>query len=180
MAHEIAHVAARHTTRQASRGKIVDYATLPMILMGGGVGAAIGQASGLLIPMTFLKFTREFETEADMLGLQYAYKAGYDPTASIDLFERMLSLEKRNQGKISKAFNTHPMAADRIRKTQQNIAEMLADRPEFVVNTSEFNEVRERLKTRYVSKKEDEPNRPTLRKAEPDEKPAIKRKDLVD
>ena len=188
MAHEIAHVTARHTTRQATRGKIVDYATIPMILMGGGAGVAARQASQLLIPMTFLRFSREFETEADMLGLQYAYKAGYDPTAAIDLFERMLSLQKRNPGIIPRAFSTHPMVADRIRKTQQNIAEMLAERPEYVVNTSEFNEVRERLKSRYVQPKVDGPNRPRLRKApaavdpapDSDERPTIKRRDLVD
>ena len=134
-------------------------------------------------------FDRGFESEADMLGLQYMYKAGYDPTASIDLFERMLSLEKRNPGVIAKVFNTHPMTSDRITKTQQNIAEMLADRPEFVVNTSEFNEVRERLKSRYVKRKGNDPNRPRLRRtpsagepgaADSDEKPTLKRRDLVD
>ncbi len=188
MAHEIAHVAARHTTRQATRGQIVDWATMPMILMGGGVGVAARQASQVLIPMTFLRFTRAYETEADMLGLQYAYKAGYDPTAAIDLFERLLSLQKRNPGIIPRAFATHPMPADRIRQTQKNIAEMLADRPEFVVTTSEFNEVRERLRSRYVEHKEDDSNGPRLRKApsavEPasdsDERPTIKRRDLVD
>lgn len=188
MAHEIAHVTARHITRQATRGKIADYATIPMIVLSGGAGIAARQAAQLLIPMTFLQFSRAFETEADMLGLQYAYKAGYDPTAAIDLFERMLSLQKRDPGIIPRAFSTHPMVADRIRKTQRNIAEMLTDRPEFVVNTSEFNEVRERLKSRYVQPKVDASNRPRLRKApaavdpapDSDERPTIKRRDLVD
>jgi len=189
VAHEIAHVAARHTTRQATRGKIVEFATLPAILLGGWTGYAVRQGAGLAIPMTFLQFTRGFETEADMLGLQYMYKAGYDPTASIDLFERMLSLERRKPGIIAKVFNTHPMTADRITKTQQNIAEMLPSRPEFVVTTSEFNEVRERLMSRYIRRKSDDPNRPRLRRTpsgtvegapETDEKPTMKRRDLVD
>jgi beta-barrel assembly-enhancing protease len=193
MAHEIAHVTARHHTRQASRGKIADYATIPLILMGGVAGVAARQGAGLAIPLTFLKFDRGFETEADMLGLQYMYKTGYDPTASIDLFERMLSLEKRKPGIIARVFDTHPMTGDRIVNAQKNIAEMLPNRPEFVVTTSEFNEVRERVKSSYVPRRGDDPNRPRLRKApsavEPgqdapaqdsDEKPTLKRRDLVD
>ena len=122
-----------------------------------------------------------------MLGLQYMFKAGYDPTASIDLFERMLSLEKRKPGTIAKVFNTHPMTEDRILKTQKNIAQMLPSRPEFVVTTSEFNEVRENLVSRYVRRKGDDPNRPRLRKApaaapadDSDEKPTLKRRDLAE
>jgi predicted Zn-dependent protease len=122
-----------------------------------------------------------------MLGLQYMYKAGYDPTASIDLFERMLSLEKRKPGTIAKVFNTHPMTEDRILKTQKNIAQMLPNRPEFVVTTSEFNEVREKLMSRYVRRKRDDPNRPKLRKTpaaapadDSDEKPSLKRRDLAE
>ena len=187
MAHEIAHVTARHITRQASRGKIVDLASLPLILLGGGIGTAVRQGAGLAIPLGFLTFSRGFESEADMLGLQYMYKAGYDPTASIDLFERMLSMEKRKPGIIAKVFNTHPMTGDRITKTQRNIDEMLPGRPEFVVTTSEFNEVRERLKSRYVPRKGDDPNRPRLRRSpaasqpvEDDEKPTLKRRDLVE
>lgn len=188
IAHEIAHVAGRHMTRQATRGKIVEYATLPMILLGGWTGYAVRQGSGLAIPMGFLRFTRGFEIEADMLGLQYMFKAGYDPTASIDLFERMLSLEKRKPGIIAKVFNTHPMTSDRIIKTQQNISQMLPNRAEFVVTTSEFNAVRERLKSRHLGRKPDDPNRPRLRRApsaieteaESEEKPTLKRRDLVD
>ena len=89
---------------------------MPLILLGGWTGYAVRQGAGLAIPLAFLSFSRGFESEADMLGLQYMYKAGYDPTASIDLFERMLSLEKRKPGIIAKVFNTHPMTEDRIRK----------------------------------------------------------------
>jgi predicted Zn-dependent protease len=189
MAHEIAHVAARHATRQATRGQLLDYGSIPLIILGGWAGVAARQGAGLAIPMGVLSFSRGFETEADLLGLQYMYKAGYDPTASIDLFERMLSLEKRNPGTIAKVFSTHPMTDDRIARTQKNIAELLKDRPEYVVTTSEFNEVRDRLKTRYVPRKGTDPNRPRLRKpvggppvavSDSDDKPTLKRKDLVD
>ena len=188
MAHEIAHVAARHITRQATRGQIVNYATLPLILWGGWTGYAVRQGAGLGIPLGFLSFERRFETEADMLGIQYMYKAGYDPTASVDLFERMLSLEKRKPGTIARVFNTHPMTEDRLVQTQKNIAEMLPNRPEYVVTTSEFNEVRARLKARYVPRPQDDPNRPRLRKSpsavapgeDSDERPTLKRRDLVD
>src|SRR5439155_4546157 len=152
MAHEIAHVTARHITRQATRGQLVNYATIPLmlIMLGGWTGYAVRQGASMAIPLSFLTFSRGYESEADMLGLQYMYKAGYDPTASIDLFERMLSLEKRKPGIIAKVFNTHPMTGDRITKTQKNIDEMLQDRPEFVVTTSEVIEARDRLKWRYV------------------------------
>jgi beta-barrel assembly-enhancing protease len=188
MAHEIAHVAARHITRQATRGQIVNYATLPLILWGGWTGYAVRQGAGLGIPLGFLSFDRRFESEADMLGIQYMYKAGYDPTASVDLFERMLSLEKRKPGSIARVFNTHPMTEDRLVQTQKNIAEMLPNRSEYVVTTSEFNEVRERLRARYVPGSQGNATRPRLRKspaaARPDEdseeRPTLKRRDLVD
>jgi len=189
IAHEIAHVAARHITRQATRGTIASYATVPLILVTGWPGAIARQAANTAIPLSYLSFSRGFETEADMLGLQYMYKAGYDPTASVDLFERILSMEKRNPGVMARVFNTHPMTSDRIIKTQKNIAEMLPGRAEYVVTTSEFNDVRARLKSRYAPRKSDDPNRPRLRRApggavEPgedsDDKPTLKRRDLVD
>jgi predicted Zn-dependent protease len=190
MAHEIAHVTARHITRQATRGQLVNYATIPLILLGGWTGYAVRQGASMAIPLSFLTFSRGYESEADMLGLQYMYKAGYDPTASIDLFERMLSLEKRKPGIIAKVFNTHPMTGDRIAKTQKNIDEMLPARPEFVVTTSEFNEVRARLKSQVVRRKDDDPNRPRLRRSpgagqsvedkDADEKPTLKRRDLAE
>ncbi|HTM51394.1 MAG TPA: M48 family metallopeptidase [Bryobacteraceae bacterium] len=190
MAHEIAHVAARHMTRQATRAKIADLASLPLILLGGWTGYAVRQGASVAIPLGFLTFSRGFESEADMFGLQYMYKAGYDPTASIDLFERMLSLEKRRPGTIAKVFNTHPMTEDRIRKTQKNIDQMLPGRPEFVVTTSEFNEIRARLKARYVPRKDGDPNQPRLRRSpaasqpvgdeDGEEQPTLKRRDLVE
>ena len=122
MAHEIAHVAARHMTRQACRAQIANIATIPLIFLGGWRGYAIRQGAGLAIPMTFLSFSRGFEAEADYLGLQYLYAAGYDPTASIDMFEKMMSLQKRKPGSIAKVFSTHPMNDDRLKKTQAEIA----------------------------------------------------------
>ena len=100
MAHEIAHVAARHGTRQATRGEIANLASIPLIFLGGGVGYGIRQAASVLVPVGFLKFSRGFESEADLLGLEYMYKAGYDPTAFIDFFEKIETLEKRKPGTI--------------------------------------------------------------------------------
>src|SRR6195256_799713 len=142
MAHEIAHVAARHGTRQATRGTIINYASIPLIFMGGWTGYAIRQGAGLAIPLGFLTFSRGFESEADMLGLEYLYKTGYDPTAFVDFFEKIQTLEKRKPGTLSKVFSTHPMTDDRIRAAQKNIQELLVAKPEYVVTTSEFNDVK--------------------------------------
>src|SRR5262245_58610761 len=165
LAHEVAHVAARHITRQATRGTIANYATVPLIFVTGWPGAIARQAAGAAIPLSYLSFSRGFESEGDMLGLQYMYKAGYDPTDSIDLFERILYVEKRNPGIVARVLNTHSMTSERMLQTQKNIAEMLPSRPEYVVTTSEFNEVRSRLKSRYVPRKGDDSNRPTLRRS---------------
>src|ERR1051326_3589295 len=140
MAHEIAHVAARHGTRQATRGTIINYASIPLIFVGGRTGYAIRQGAGLAIPLGFLTFSRGFEKEADFLGLQYLYKTGYDPTAFVDFFEKIQSMEKKKPGSISKVFSTHPMTDDRIKTSQKTIQDILKAKPEYVVTTSEFND----------------------------------------
>jgi beta-barrel assembly-enhancing protease len=167
MAHEIAHVAARHGTRQATRGEIAQLATLPLIFMGGAAAYGIYEASGLLVPLSFLKFSRTFESEADYLGVQYMYKTGYDPNAFVDFFEKIQTLEKRKPGTMSKAFATHPPTDDRISKSQQEISGLKA-KPEYVVTTSEFNDVKARLamleNQRRPDKTSGDPNKPTLRR----------------
>ncbi len=145
MAHEIAHVAARHGTRQATRGEIINIASIPLLFMGGWTGYAIQEAASMAIPMGFLKFSRAFESEADLLGLEYMYKAGYDPTAFVDFFEKIQSLEKTKPSAVSRVFSTHPPTDDRIKAAQHNIQEYLKAKPEYVVTTSEFNDVKARL-----------------------------------
>ncbi|HXP83889.1 MAG TPA: M48 family metallopeptidase [Bryobacteraceae bacterium] len=195
MAHEIAHVAARHGTRQATRGEIAQLSTIPLIFMGGWTGYGIRQAASVLIPVGFLKFSRGFESEADMLGLQYMYKTGYDPTAFVDFFEKIETLEKKKPGTMSKVFSTHPMTDDRIVAAQKNIQDNLKSRPEYVVTTSEFNDVKARLAMLHNRRKVDSQdlNRPQLRKrpgtgtssgsaddkdapADADERPTLKRR----
>src|SRR5205807_863263 len=121
MAHEIAHVAACHAARENTRGQLMNLASIPLILVGGGIGYAGYQAAGLALPLTFLKFSRGFESEADFLGVQYLYKAGYDPQAFTSFFEKVRSLEKKRPGTLAKAFATHPQTPDRISKTQEEI-----------------------------------------------------------
>jgi beta-barrel assembly-enhancing protease len=167
MAHEIAHIAARHGTRQASRGQIINMASIPLIFMGGWTGYGIRQAASVLVPMTFLNFSRGFEREADLLGLQYLYKAGYDPTSFVDFFEKIQSMEKRKPGTMSKVFSSHPMTDDRIKDAQKNIGEILESKPEYVVTTSEFDDVKARLTSLHNRRKVDDKddNRPRLKKA---------------
>jgi len=168
MAHEIGHVAARHGTRQATRGEIAQLGMIPLIFMGGWTGYGIYQAASVLVPVGFLKFSRAMESEADMLGLQYMYKAGYDPTSFVDFFEKIETLEKRKPGTMAKVFSTHPMTDDRIRAAQKNIQDLLVAKPEYVVTTSEFDDVKARLAAMHNRRKIDDQNnsnRPTLRRA---------------
>jgi len=199
MAHEIAHVAARHGTRQATRGEIVNLATIPLIFMSSGswTGYGIYQAASVLVPIGFLKFSRGFESEADMLGLEYMYKAGYDPTAFVDFFEKLQTVEKRKPGTMSKVFSTHPPTDDRIKAAQKNINEILKAKPEYVLTTSEFDDIKFRLLAMHQRRKNEpsDPNKPTLRRtpgsgngpvdsdengkqprADEDERPTLKRR----
>ena len=167
MAHEIAHVAARHGTEQYSKAQVLNLATVPLIFVGGGIGYGLSQAAGFLIPLQFLQFSRGAEREADHLGMEYAYKAGYDPTAVITFFEKLQAQEKRKPGKLSKLFSTHPPTAERIEKAEQEIATILPDRPQHVVSTSEFDAVKARLEAlenRRKGDQEKDSQRPSLRR----------------
>jgi hypothetical protein len=145
MAHEIAHVAARHSTRQMTRAQWMNIGTIPLIFVGGGIGYAVRSAAGLGIPMGFLAFSRSFESEADYLGLQYMYKAGYDPNAYVAFFEKLQAREKKKAGTLARAFSTHPQTPDRITKSQEEISRILPARQQYIVTTSEFADVKARL-----------------------------------
>jgi predicted Zn-dependent protease len=186
MAHEIAHVAACHVARQNTRGQLLNLASIPLIFVGGPIGYAGYQAAGLALPLTFLHFSRGFESQADYLGVEYMYKAGYDPQAFTAFFEKVKALEKHKPGTIAKAFSTHPQTPDRIEKTQNEINTLLPARPEYKVDSSEFEDVKARLamlenRHRVIEHKE---NRPTLRRASPadskdgndDGRPTLKRR----
>src|SRR6202165_9524 len=166
MAHEISHVTARHGTKQATKGELMQLATIPLILLGPGCweGYGIYEASQLAIPFSYLKFSRDAEREADYLGLQYMYKAGYDPNAYVTFFERIQADEKRQPGTIPKIFSTHPPTPERIANTQKEIARILPAKAEYVVTTSEFDTVKARLRNIVFSRKvQAAPGKPTLR-----------------
>ena len=145
MAHEIAHVAAHHATRQMTRKQLFTLASIPLIFVGGGVGLAVEDAVGLATPLSLIKFSRGFEAEADYLGVEYLYEAGYDPQAFVSFFERIQAEEKRKPRLIDRAFSSHPQTPDRIKKTQQEIAQILPGRETYIVSTSDFEEVRSHL-----------------------------------
>jgi predicted Zn-dependent protease len=150
IAHEIAHVTARHGTRQATRGQIANYASKPLaiFLPGGWLGYGIYRGLNLAVPMTFLKFSRSFEKEADSLDLQYMYQSGYDPTSMITFFERIQARQKRKSNAAAKMFKSHPPTSKRIRLLQESMSEILPARPQYTASTSEFQEVKTQLNRR--------------------------------
>jgi predicted Zn-dependent protease len=146
LAHEIAHVAARHGTRQATQGQVTQLTTIPLIFLGGWGGLCAMGASNAMMPLGFLAVQRGFEAEADLLGLQYLYKAGYDPLGMVDIFEKIFSFDERKHAKFLARFSsTHPTSGDRLVNVQKNIETLLKEQPQYVVTTSAFNDIQARL-----------------------------------
>ncbi len=169
MAHEIAHVCAHHAAREMTRANYAQIGMVPLIMMTGysWTGYGIYEATQLLIPITFLEFSREFEAQADYLGVQYMYRAGYDPQAFVTFFEKIQNLEKQKPGVVAKVFENHPQTPDRIEHSEEEIAKILPPKDEYLVTTSEFNDVKARLarlenKRRIIDNKR---GKPTLRRA---------------
>jgi len=192
MAHEIAHVAACHYGREMTRVNLLQLASLPAIFMGGALGYGIYEGMGLGIPLTFLHFSRGFEAEADYLGIEYMYRAGYDPSAFVSFFEKIQAMEKKKPGTLSKAFDTHPQTPDRIEKSQEEIRKILPAKQQYVVTTSEFDEVKARLaaiENKHKLLDEKDSNKPSLRRTSnssdtsstdtktDDDRPTLKRRD---
>ena len=165
MAHEIAHVAACHVARQNTRGQLMNMASIPLMMIGGPVAYAAYEGLNLAGPLTYLKFSRGFESEADFLGVQYMYKAGYDPQAFTSFFEKVKELERHKQSRVAKAFETHPQTPDRIEKTQKEISILLPPEVEYKVDTSEFQDIKARLDQLENRQRNNRENgRPTLRR----------------
>jgi|HubBroStandDraft_5_1064220.scaffolds.fasta_scaffold13182_2 predicted Zn-dependent protease len=191
MSHEIAHVAACHLARENTRGQLMQLASIPLIFVGGGIGYAAQSLASMAIPMGFLRFARGFESEADFLGVEYLYKAGYDPQALSSFFEKIQAMEKHKPGTLAKTFETHPQTPDRIAKTQDEINTLLPPEPEYKLDTSEFEDIKERLARLENRHKIDNGHDggPTLRRAastsssdpgsstDSDDRPTLKRRD---
>jgi len=192
MAHEIAHVAACHYGREMTRANLLQMMSLPAIFMGGALGYGIYEGMGLGIPLTFLHFSRGFEAEADYLGIEYMYRAGYDPSAFVSFFEKIQAMEKKKPGTLSKAFDTHPQTPDRIEKSQEEIRKILPAKAQYIVTTSEFDEVKARLaaiENKHKVLDQKDANKPSLRrtansgdntgdqKSDGDDRPTLKRRD---
>jgi len=191
MAHEIAHVAACHAAREQTRASLLQMASIPFIFVGGGIGYAGYEAAGIGGMFGILKFSRGFEAEADYLGIEYMYRAGYDPSAFVSFFEKIQAMEKKKPGTLAKAFDTHPQNQDRIEKSQEEIRKILPAKAEYVVTTSEFDEVKARLgaienKHKLLDQKDS--NKPSLRRTSnpsdtsgdsksDDDRPTLKRRD---
>lgn len=189
IAHEVAHVAARHAVRQMTRLNLANIASIPLIFVGGGVGYAARSAAGIGVPMSFMKFSRGFEEEADYLGVQYLYKTGYDPQSLMSFFEKIQAREKKKPGTLSKVFASHPPIESRVAKAQKQIETKLPSSAQYVLTTSEFDEVRVRLAAlenrRRITTDETKDDKPTLRRVPKttdessvdDERPTLKRRD---
>jgi len=190
MAHEIAHVTACHYGREMTRAQLLQMMSLPAIFMGGWIGYAAYEGMGLGIPLTFLHFSRTFESEADYLGVEYMYRAGYDPSAFVSFFEKLQAMEKKKPGTLSKAFDTHPQNAERIEKSQEEIRKILPAKPQYIVTTSEFDDVKTRLaalENKHKVLDQKDANKPSLRRtansgdnngnSQDDDRPTLKRRD---
>jgi predicted Zn-dependent protease len=184
MAHEIGHVAACHAARGATRGNMAQLAMIPVVILTGGLaGIGVNQAANYGIPALFSKFGRNFEAQADYLGVQYAYKAGYDPNGMIDFFEKLQALEKRRPGFAMKLYGDHPQTPDRIAQSQREIGSILPPREQYIVSSSDFEQAKKRLALimkHKLQKDGKEEQKPDLRRTAGDKNPGDKSPDQND
>jgi len=177
MAHEISHVIARHAVKNQTKANLMQYGTLAgIILLGGIPGMVLQNTAGIGMMSAFMKFSRNAEAEADKLGTEYLYAAGYDPTALATMFEKLEAKNKKKPGTIAKIFADHPAPADR-RAASLALAARFPEHEEYVINTSEFNRVKARLlqlsnakaSTAGAIQSSDDgtPGRPTLKRRQP-------------
>jgi predicted Zn-dependent protease len=169
IAHEIGHAAARHWASQMTKATILQYAMIPMMIIPMSAAVYYGVLEAYLngVPLAFLKFSRKDEEEADFLGLQYMFKAGYDPNSYVGFFGKVMDEERRSPGSMSTVFASHPPTGDRIIKSEQEIQQILPKRDQYLVSTSEFDDIKARLQTVISQhKKQRGDSGPTLRKRE--------------
>jgi predicted Zn-dependent protease len=177
MAHEISHVIARHAVENQTKANLMQYGTLAgIILLGGIPGMVLQNTAGLGMMTAFMKFSRSAEAEADKLGTEYLYAAGYDPTALATMFEKLEAKNKKKPGTIAKIFADHPAPADR-RAASLALAARFPEHEEYVINSSEFNRVKGNLLRLSNAKassagviqgsSDGTPGRPTLKRRQP-------------
>ncbi|MGB7070173.1 MAG: M48 family metallopeptidase [Pyrinomonadaceae bacterium] len=177
MAHEIAHVAARHAMENQGKGTLINYGALAGIIFGGPIVSTVLQnGGGILAGLAALKFSRGAEVEADVLGVQYLYASGYDPTAMSTMFEKLASQKKKKPSAISKLFSTHPQSIER-RDDSLALVARFPEKDEYVISTSEFQRVKGHLMKLTNAKAgissdyddaEDGETRPTLKRRQPE------------
>ncbi|HEU4508403.1 MAG TPA: M48 family metallopeptidase [Pyrinomonadaceae bacterium] len=178
MAHEIAHVAARHAVENQAKATLLEYAAIGgSIFLGGIPGMIYQNTAGIGLLGIFMKFSRSAEEEADKLGVQYMYAAGYDPGAMATMFEKLEAKNKKKPGFIARAFATHPAPPDR-RASALALAARFPENEEYVISSSEFQRVKGRLlrlsnarasTTGAIQAAEEggAPGRPTLKRRNP-------------
>ena len=177
MAHEIAHVAARHAVENQTKANLMEYLAIGgSIFLGGIPGMIYQNTAGLGLMGMFMKFSRGAEEEADKLGVQYMYAAGYDPSAMATMFEKLEAKNKKKPGFISKAFASHPAPPER-RAAALALAARFPEHEEYIISTSEFQRVKARLLRLSNSRasstgalpgaEEGPPGRPTLKRRQP-------------
>jgi predicted Zn-dependent protease len=171
LSHETGHVAARHWAAEQTRQTLLQYAMIPLIFTPMSYPVYLGLSQGLnvAIPISFLKFSREDEQQADFLGLQYMWKAGYDPNAFLSMFAKIMRQERSDPGSVPSIFLDHPPTEARILRAAEEIKNILPPRQQYLVSTSEFQHVQERLNSilgRMNRNKSDE-NKPTLLRRQP-------------
>ncbi|MCY7348978.1 MAG: M48 family metallopeptidase [Pyrinomonadaceae bacterium] len=175
MAHEIAHVAARHAMENQGKMSAINYGMLAGIIFGGGIASTVLQnAGGLTQAMAFFKFSRGAEEEADRLGVQYLYASGYDPTGMATMFEKLNSKNKKKPGTLSKLFSSHPQSLER-RDASLSLVARFPEKEEYIISTSEFQRVKAHLfrisnvKAGVISDiDENDPGKPTLKRRQPE------------
>jgi predicted Zn-dependent protease len=171
IAHEVAHIAARHGVEQATKGNLLNWAAIPLIFFGRWGGYLVNQTASLVIPISYFKFSRRAEKEADRLAAQYLWKTGYDPQGLITFFEKLRASEKKDPGTLKKVYRTHSMSKDRIEEIQKLLVRF-PEQSEYQINSSDFIALRERmgifnLRARIEAEKEDQPL-PTLKRYRPE------------